>query len=241
MATVTADPMLQDEVNQIHWWHTIDLGQGIVTQGMTDTFTRIQQIGMSDDLTGKTVLDIGAWDGFFSFEAEKRGASRVVALDNKVWNHPNFGRKGFDLARRCLASQVEDVDLDVHLLAPERVGGTFDVVLFMGVLYHVTNPFLALQAVSSVCHDQLILETHVDLEEIQRPVLAFYPERECAGDSANWYGPNSAAVLAMLKVVGFKTAKIHWSHLDSRRNPVGYTIQGSEKSKFGRMVFHAWK
>jgi tRNA (mo5U34)-methyltransferase len=241
MASDVAAPSLLDEANAIRWWHSIDLGNGIVTKGATDTRTKIRHVGMPDDLTGWSVLDIGAWDGFFSFEAEKRGASRVVALDHVVWNDPTVGRQGFDLAHRILDSKVEDVDCEVHSITPEKVGGVYDLVLFLGVLYHVRHPLLALERVSSVCGNQLILETHVDMEESTRPLLAFYPETECANDHSNWFGPNRAAVEAMLKVVGFKTVKMVWSHIDSKKNPVGYKVVGGEKSQFGRAIFHAWK
>jgi tRNA (mo5U34)-methyltransferase len=208
---------------------------------VTDTLARIHYTGMPDDLTGWSVLDIGAWDGFFSFEAERRGARRVVALDHVIWNDPTVGRKGFDLAHRILNSKVEDVDCEVHSISPEKVGGIYDLVLFLGVLYHVQHPLLALERVSSVCGKQLILETHVDMEECDRPVLAYYPTTECANDLSNWFGPNCLAVEAMLKTVGFKTVETYWTHLDSWRKPVGYTIRGGEKSKFGRAIFHAWK
>src|SRR4051812_31224950 len=116
MATDSAMTTLQDEVNEIRWWHTIDLGQGVVTPGATDTRARIHQTGLPANLAGWSVLDIGAWDGFFSFECERRGADRVVALDHVIWNDPSVGRKGFDLARRTLNSKVEDVDCEVHAL-----------------------------------------------------------------------------------------------------------------------------
>jgi tRNA (mo5U34)-methyltransferase len=124
------------------------------------------------------VLDIGAWDGFFSFEAERRGASRV-----------------------------EDVDIDVLDLRPERVGGTFDVVFFLGVLYHLPNPLLALERVASVASDLLILETVVDMVGVRRPTAAFYPGRELNDDPTNWWGPNEAAVHGMLRAVGFEDVR----------------------------------
>ncbi len=241
MATDSAVATLQDEVDDIRWWHSIDLGHGVVTRGGSDTRGKIVQVAMPDDLSGRSVLDVGAWDGFFSFEAERRGARRVVALDHVVWNDPTVGRRGFDLARRTLGSKVEDVDCEVHSITPERVGGVFDLVLFLGVLYHVKHPLLALERVAGVCGDQLILETHVDLEESSRPALAFYPGAECANDLSNWFGPNSAAVVAMLKTVGFRRVERVWSHLDSRRHPVGYKIAGGGKSQFGRAIYHAWK
>lgn len=73
---------LKEEVRKIKWWHKIDLGNGIVTRGIDDSARRLQQIKMPEDLRGMTVIDIGAWDGFFSFEAERRGASRVLATDS---------------------------------------------------------------------------------------------------------------------------------------------------------------
>src|SRR6058998_1138514 len=65
---------LKKRVDRIRWWHTIDLGGGIVTPGASDNLRTLPQLGLPERLDGKTVLDVGAWDGFFSFEAERRGA-----------------------------------------------------------------------------------------------------------------------------------------------------------------------
>src|SRR5690606_26765214 len=102
MSTTVTD----DERATIPWFHRIDLGGGVVTPGLDDTATKLRQVRLPEDLTGKSVLDVGAWDGFFSFEAERRGASRVVALDGVVWKAPEIGRRGFDYARRALGSRV---------------------------------------------------------------------------------------------------------------------------------------
>ena len=72
---------LKREVAAITWWHTIDLGKGIVTPGLDPTPARLPEIRLAEDLAGLSVLDVGAWDGFFSFEAERRGAKRVLATD----------------------------------------------------------------------------------------------------------------------------------------------------------------
>jgi tRNA (mo5U34)-methyltransferase len=134
-------------VEALRWYHTIDLGQGIVTRGVDDTPLRLARLDLPSSFAGRSVLDIGAWDGFFSFDAERRGASRVVATDHYSWHGPgwgtNDGKAGFKLAREILGSRVEDDDIDVMELSPERVG-TFDVVLFLGVLYHLRHPLLAL-------------------------------------------------------------------------------------------------
>jgi tRNA (mo5U34)-methyltransferase len=187
----------------LRWYHTIDLGGGIVTRGVDDTPVRLARLGLPDSLAGRTVLDIGAWDGFFSFEAERRGASRVVAADYYSWHGGGWGTKdAFRLARAARASKVEDQDIDVMDLSPERLG-TFDVVLFLGVLYHLRHPLLALERVASVTRDLLILETVVDMVGIARPAVAFYPDRELNRDPTNWWGPNVPAVEGMLRAVGF--------------------------------------
>lgn len=198
---------LQARVAAIRWYHTIDLGHGVVTSGADNTPQRLARLDLPASLAGKSVLDVGAWDGFFSFEAERRGAARVVASDYYSWHGTGWGTKaGFELARLALASHVEDVDVDVMDLSPERVG-TYDVVFFLGVLYHLRHPLLALERVASVTRELLILETVVDMTGISRPAVAFYPGRELNNDPTNWWGPNHAAVHAMLQTVGFKTVR----------------------------------
>jgi len=193
------------EVAEHQWFHTIDLGQGVVTPGrQAPARNTLPRLGLPEDLSGKTVLDIGAWDGFFSFEAERRGAKRVLATDSHAW----WGSKApFELARRALGSRVEDMDVDVMDLSPERVG-RFDLVLCLGVLYHLRHPLLALEKVFSVTADHLILETVTDLVWTRYPVMRFYPGSELAGDASNWFGPNPPAVVGMLKAAGFSRVEI---------------------------------
>jgi tRNA (mo5U34)-methyltransferase len=202
---------LQQRVNALRWYHTIDLGQGLVTRGIDNTPERLARVRLPESLSGQSVLDIGAWDGFFSFEAERRRASRVVATDYYAWHGVGWGtgegKAAFQLAREVLGSRVEDVDVGVMDLSPERVG-TFNVVLFLGVLYHLPNPLLALERVASVTEDLLILETVVDMVGVNRPAAAFYPGRELSGDPTNWWGPNHAAVEGMLHSVGFSRVEV---------------------------------
>jgi tRNA (mo5U34)-methyltransferase len=228
---------LIDEIDQINWWHRIDLGNGITTPGRDDTPTKLEQIKLPRNLSGLTVLDVGAWDGFFSYECERRGAKRVVALDKVVWSWPEIGKRGFELARRELDSKVEDVEMEVLDINPEQLG-TFDLVLFLGVLYHMRHPLLALERAASVVKTQMILETHVDMNELDRPVMAFYPNDELASDPTNWFGPNRAAVEAMLKTVGFRRVEMVTS---TPYPPNEAYNRGGGKSQYGRMVFHAWK
>ena len=176
-----------------------------------------------ESFAGKRVLDIGAWDGFYSFEAERRGASDVLATDSYSWSGDGWGSKaGFDFAHAALQSNVRSLQIDVMELSPERIGGSFDVVLFLGVLYHLRHPLLALDllhehvtsdllvfqsmlrgspAVGSVADDYPFTETRV-FERPEYPRLHFV-EHKYAGDQTNWWIPNRACMEAMLRSAGF--------------------------------------
>ncbi len=199
---------IRRSVAEIEWFHTIDLGHGIVTPGLDDTPRKLADIKMPADLSGRTVLDIGAWDGFFSFEAERRGAKRVLATDSFCWSGDAWGSKqGFELARQALGSEVEDRFIDVMDLSPEAVG-VFDLVLFLGVLYHLRHPLLALEKVAAVTTGCLILETEVDLIGARHPAMAFYPGTELNNDPTNWWAPNPRALAGMLKAAGFSRIEV---------------------------------
>jgi tRNA (mo5U34)-methyltransferase len=230
---------LRQRVAAIQWFHTIDLGNGVVTPGTDASPQKLQTIGMPADLTGKSVLDICAWNGFFSFEAERRGARRVLAVDYFCWSGPGWGTKaGFDLAREALGSKVEDREIDVLDVSPDNTG-VFDLVLFLGVLYHMRHPLLVLEKVSAVTGGMLILETHVDLTIINRPAMAFYPGAELGGDGSNWCGPNEACVIAMLQDVGFRRVEVH----SRTYQLVGLSLDPKSLGEIrsNRAVFHAWK
>jgi tRNA (mo5U34)-methyltransferase len=229
-----ATAVMDDELRTINWFHRIDLGNGITTPGVDDTPTKLAQVHLPDDLSGMSVLDIGAWDGFFSFECERRGARRVVALDGGVWRVPHIGKRGFEYARKTLGSSVEDLEMEVLDLSPERVG-TFDLVLFLGVLYHMPHPVAAIRKVGALADRMMVLETHVDLLDHERPAIAYYPNDECANDVTNWCGPNGAAVEGMLRTAGFSRTQAFGP------TPVDYEVRGARRGTFGRMVFHAWK
>ncbi len=233
-ATADASDDIRARVRAIDWYHSIDLGGGIVTPGNPVDRAMVEQ-GLPD-LRGRTVLDIGAWDGFYSFLAEHRGASRVVAMDHYAWCvdfharldywhaceaagelpdhrrdltdffHPDTmpGRRGFDLAREVLLSRVEPVMGDFMAVDPSTVG-TFDVVLFLGVLYHLREPLTALERIRALTGGVAVIETEaVSLLGLPHArVLEFHPGGELRADHSNWFVPTEAALHALCRAAGF--------------------------------------
>lgn len=166
-----------------------------------------------------SVLDIGAYDGFWTFECERRGAKRVVAADHYCWT--SSGRKtkeGFDIARDALNSKAESVVVRIEDMTPEALG-TFDLVLFLGILYHAQDPLHYLRIARSLCHGNLILETHVDLLDYARPASAYYPGRTLNNDPSCFFGPNPPCVIGMLNDVGFTQAS-HYSLFNNNERAV---------------------
>jgi tRNA (mo5U34)-methyltransferase len=203
------------------------------------------------------VLDLCTWDGFFAFEAERRMARRVLAVDSFCWSGSGWGTKaGFNLAREALGSKIEDREIEVLDVSPDNIG-MFDVVIFLGVLYHMRHPLLALEKVSAVTGEMLILETHVDFTSLNRPAMAFYPDAELGEDPSNWCGPNEACVISMLKDVGFKRVEVYWSTYQPTNGSFGQSVRSLlrkikqvwrdpkslslEAIRDNRAVFHAWK
>ena len=235
---------LAERIARIKWFHRIELAPGVWTPGIKGEGTQktLTQMHLPADLSGRTVLDIGAWDGFYSFEAERRGAN-VLATDSFCWSDESWASKdGFDLAKEVLGSKVDEQFIDPSELAPEKVGGTFDVVFFLGVLYHLQNPLQVLERVASVTGGLLVLETHVDLragEDVS--AAAFYPGTELNEDPTNWWGPNPRCVRDLLEVVGFNRFVFY---PDKGRHVGG--IQELPKGriyprrrKFARLIVHA--
>lgn len=224
-------------MSDIYWFHSIDLGDEVTpgTKSLEWLDAQWDQLAIPS-LEGKTVLDIGAWDGYFSFRAEREGARRVVALDHYVWSTrlveqqtyyrqirttgekyvaphlvPEWwdpeglpGKAGFDLAKARLGSDVEAVVADFanddlsHL-------GTFDVVIFAGVLYHLENPMGALRRLASLTKEVALIDTvAVQVPHVDAAMWEFYPDTELEGDSSNWWAPNRTALEGAIKAAGFR-------------------------------------
>ncbi len=251
------------------WWHSLDLGQGVVTPGHKSPEVLQDEVTAQrwPELRGKSVLDIGAWDGFFSFEAERRGAQRVVALDHYSWAvdyaqtdpycrqcraegvpvqpfhavpelwRPDTlpGKRGFDLAREALRSKVEPVvgDFMEMDLAPL---GTFDVVLFLGVLYHMAHPLAALERVCRLTGELAVIETEaLALPGFEgRAVCEFFEGDELGADPTNWWVPNARALEGLCRAAGFRRAEVLTRPPRARFPRPGQVLRY-------RAVAHAWK
>lgn len=194
----------QETCDQIQWWHTMDLGNGIRSKGHHDPSPFVKNLHLPN-LAGKTALDVGTWDGFYAYELERRGAV-TTATDGHIWREWPTGRRGFDFAHEALASNVESIVCDP--LDLDKLERQFDVVLFLGVLYHMRHALLSLEKVASVTRELAIVETHVDCLGVNKPAMAFYEGSEIGNDPTNWVGPNPSAVCAMCRAAGFRTAEV---------------------------------
>ena len=190
------------------WWHSFELPDGSRIDGVCSLAglrDRISQFPIPPDLTGKRVLDIGCWDGWFSFECERRGAE-VVAID--CWDNPRF-REMHAIYR----SKVDYRQMDMYELTPRGLG-YFDIVLFMGVLYHLKHPLLALERVCELTTDLAAIDSFILRPEQyaaaadQRPLMAFFETDELGGQSDNWIGPNLPCLLALCRTAGFARVQL---------------------------------
>jgi tRNA (mo5U34)-methyltransferase len=167
---------------------------------------RLAPFRLAEDLKGKRILDIGPWDGYYTFEMERRGAE-VVAIDYADLDT-------FRELHRALNSQARYLRLDVYELDPAKIG-TFDIVLCLGVLYHLKHPLLALEKICAVTRDVCIVDTFViDGETWQQdirsplPYVEFYETDELGGQVDNWSGPTVTAVEALIRAAGFARADV---------------------------------
>ena len=210
------------------WYHTIDLPAGLTTPGWFDLRPIVDRLPWPD-VRGRRCLDIGTFDGFLAFEMERRGAAEVVCTDvrsHEDWDHlprerartlafwaAAGGEKGagFRIAAEILGSSVTREWISIYDLSPERLG-RFDVVVCGNLLIHLRAPFLALEAVRSVCGDHFLSTEAIDrtLTLLSRTRPALFLE----GREARWMMPNAAAHRRMIDLAGFDvvTATTYGEH-----------------------------
>ncbi|MBF0329848.1 MAG: DUF1698 domain-containing protein [Nitrospirae bacterium] len=235
--------MITDEEsikNQIaafpYWYHKIELRKGIITPGWAPIDKRIYNIPA--DMTGMRVLDIGAWDGFWTFEALKRGARQVVAIDDfsdyigelrpedrQKWATFDFCKKvlGFD------DEQCQRKEMSVYEVCEESTG-VFDIIFFFGTLYHLRHPLLALDNLAKICTDAIYIETAI-LDDYSpyrggighgypdgQLVMEFYPQDQLGHNYSNWWVPTLHCLGQMILASGFEKADL-WKLTDHPKEP----------------------
>jgi tRNA (mo5U34)-methyltransferase len=201
------------------WYHQMELAPGIVTPGINDSASALRALGLPDDLSGRRVLDIGTRDGFFAFECERRGAE-VMAVDAAP-----IEQTGFAVARRLLGSHVQYQQRSIWELS-RQADGTFDLVLCLGLLYHLRDPLAALDLVRSLCTNALFLETAIldpgasdvfngigqwsaSVPDFDRtPLMQFLPGHVANNDPTNFWLPNAACLRAMLEETNFAVTRL---------------------------------
>jgi tRNA (mo5U34)-methyltransferase len=180
---IQAHPTGLDDPRLAGWYHTVDLGNGLRSQGDYDLRSTVDLHGLPESLKGKTALDIGTWDGFWAFEMERRGADRVVAIDVERWGDFDWlpwireskgsqvetpSDENFWTAHGMRNSKVERKLCNVYDLSPESVG-VFDVVFCGSLLLHLKDPLKALVNIRSVTRERAIIVTLL-AEEIEQQV-----------------------------------------------------------------------
>ena len=224
---------IRARIERLTWYHTIDLGGGLITPGIFDHRPYLAEYGIPADLKGMTVLDIGAASGFFSFEMERRGGA-VTATDLPKMQDHDFGplhraaredgeddsyiRRPFMLARELLGSSVERREMNVYEMTPESLG-TFDLVFCGSVLLHLSDPVRALWKIRTVTRRTAIIATVIHPLPTREPSAVFHGNR--SGDV--WWLPNRSCFEAMVQSAGF--AGWEWFsefRLDYRDGRVGH-------------------
>lgn len=205
---------IEAQVRLYRWFHHIDLGHGIITPGAgaADWNKRLEDsadIYYGMGIEGDSVLDVGAFDGFNSFAAERRGAGRVVAADWWVWRDDWEGGNrvsSFDFAHKVLNSKVEKQVIDIPDM---NVGNMqqFDHVGFNGIVYHIRNPFSALEQMAAITRKVISIETHIDCQDVPHAVALYYGgvNRDPPNTPQTGWGFNSLCMHYYLKDIGFET------------------------------------
>ena len=151
----------QARIDEIDWYHEFDFGRGLKARSTAPDVSWHRQVWRfverqleGVDFRDKTVLEVGAWDGYWSFLAERRGAKYVLASDDLTQNWSD-GR-GIHLAKEMLGSHV-DINQGLSVYRLGELGRTFDIVMCFGVYYHLLDPFYAFAQIRHCCHDESVV------------------------------------------------------------------------------------
>src|SRR3954469_16499271 len=204
---------LQAEVERYPWYHTLELGDGVVTKGMFDHRPALHLYPIPADLSGKRCLDVATMDGFWAFEMERRGAESVTALDledpeDLDWpaslradhdrSMDESKAERFALAKTALGSNVERVLLSAYDLSPEL--GRFDLVFCGDLLLHLKDPITPVENIRSVCTGSAVIVNVIKKFRFaeKRPLA------ELDGiDHFEWWVTNLEGLVRIVRAAGF--------------------------------------
>jgi tRNA (mo5U34)-methyltransferase len=206
---------LAAEVADYPWYHTLELGDGVVTQGMFDHRPVLEHYPLPKDLSGLRCADIGTMDGFWAFEMERRGAAEVVAVDapdplSLDWpaslrhtaqkKMDETKEERFALAHRALGSNVRRVLCTVYDIDPGRLG-SFDIVFCGDLLVHLRDPVGALERIHAITSGSAIVTNPIERFGLRdrRPVA-----RLDGIDEFGWWHTNEAGLVRMVRAAGFQ-------------------------------------
>src|SRR3954467_13229445 len=203
---------LAEEVDRYPWYHTLELGDGVVTKGMFDHRPHLSRYPIPADLSGKRCLDVATMDGFWAFEMERRGAASVTALDLEDpealdWPAALRGQdktmdetkpQRFALAKEALGSNVERVLLSAYDLSPEL--GMFDFVFCGDLLLHLKDPITPVENIRSVCTGSAVIVNVITKFRFRESE----PMAILDGiDKFQWWTTNMAGLTRIVKSAGW--------------------------------------
>jgi len=236
-----SDQEIFERINSVkNWYHRIEIRPGIITPGINDSPAVLRILNIPEDCSGLKVLDLGTRDGFYAFELEKRGAN-VVAID-----YFPADKTGFKVAAELLNSKVNYIHDNIYNISREKYG-QFDIVLFLGLLYHLPDPMLALSIIRSVCRSTLYLESYVTdnafllpdgsavpINSISKhlldiPVMQFFPKDSAYNDYANYWGPNLKCLELMLIENNFEVLE---KKLQEKRAVLKCTVNSNPTAEY---------
>ena len=184
-----------------HWHHAFEIYPGLITPGTYDPNFLLDKARLPADLSGMRVLDIGTSDGFFALTLTRRGAE-VVAVDYRSKRD-----HGYHIMEMLNPVRIEYHQMNVYEVTEKQLGH-FDLILFLGVLYHLPDMLRALHMIRQVCRGMIYVETHSE-NDFCRDIAAarYYKGSTLAGDHTNFWSPNRLCVLDMLHDTGFNPVR----------------------------------
>ena len=249
------------DTKKYYWYHTIDLGNGLVTPGTYDYRKALPRFQFPEDMSGMNVLDVGSATGFFAFEFERRGANvvsvelpsiadwdmphgkdRQLTLENLMAYHQvgtieevqYFHLDGpFEFCRKALNSKIMRCHSTIYDLSAQKLGvDAFDLIFVGDVLLHTFSPLRALASLAPLCRGTLIVSSDLANEGYGQPIMQYIGGEERSGDNRSWWIPNSSCLEKMLRRLGFKNVAVVGHHTGVRK---------PERCVYDRTIIHATK